>query len=1320
MSVTRAPFHLILSAGSTGQIDGLVNLATAINTDLNCAGDLTIAPASYINGNGNFILSSGGILRIGSSNGITKSAISGNIQVTGSRTYTSGANYEYNGTAAQVTGNGLTQNTPANLTINNSNGVTLSGVTTISGLLAITSGILNISGNNLTAGSLTGSGGITASGGTRTLTIGSDGTTPAAYSGKIDNGTATSVAVIKTGSGTMTLSGVNSYTGTTTISGGVLQLGAADPISNSSNIILNGGSLRSGAVSGYSETLGTLTLTGNSVIALGTGSHSLTFAPSSSQSWTTGKILTITGWRGTWDGTSGTEGKVFAGSAISGLTADQVGQIRFENEYGASFPANILSTGELVPNTTGNITVTYNSSSTFTAPACVTSVTVGAWGGGGKGSTLTAIGKGGGGGGGAYSAGNVTVIPGNTYTVTVGTGSTGTGPGGDSWFGSISTIMAKGGSSVLNNIITGATGGLASACIGTTKYSGGNGANAASNYGGGGGSSAGTGANGNTGSTYIGGIAPAGGGNGGNGRSGTSGSGSIGFVPGGGGGGAFKSNLYTPCTGGAGANGKVIVIYTATVPTIIPGSNPVVCLGTATADLPYSNPTGCPDQYSIDYDAAANAAGFTDVVNGSLGVSPIVLTIPAGAEAATYNGILTVKNSASGLGSNGYAIGVTLNGPQGSLAGNAICTGGTGQFTFTSTSGTGPFTLTIDGQNYSGVTSGTPFNANPNPAVTTNYTLTSITDAADGCVRTSGIAGASATITVAYQWTGAIDSDWGKTGNWSCNFIPTSLTNTLIPSDAANMPVITSPDAVCNNLIIEGTLTIGSGGMLTAAMITSAGTFTIDPSGKATISTLVNNGTLNLNSNSPSGIFSLMMDSYSGSGTANVQLFLTGGGYSGNFNWHLVAVPVDGLSKTYFTDINAYNLMAYNDSRVVTSDKNGWSWHDGYGGNPDIPAGGGFSTLSYGHGYNFYSETDATVNFTGMPSLGTTLGTASLQYSGSTPNNPIYGLNLLGNSITCSIDWNNVMLSGPVSSTVYYVIAQKWSSYNVLVGGTNGATKDIPPLQGFFVQATGTGASIDLTAAKEHSGQPRYKKSGMAQDTGNEGKNPPKLKLELTGTKGTSDETIVWFNNDATQGFDNKYDGYKIFYSGDRSGQLFSIMGGKSYVINGIPLPDDYSIVPLGIKISQAGNYSLVEKDFLAPEGYDIWLADKYNNNLAVNLKNTLQYSFYSDTGTFSDRFFLRISSLSSGTKYQELSYKQFNIYGSDGMINIVPLNSTEDFPEGEVKVFDLMGRIVKQVANIEWNAGTIVQIPLNDQHGIYIVEVTSGVIKQVGKVFLE
>ena len=86
--------------------------------------------------------------------------------------------------------------------------------------------------------------------------------------------------------------------------------------------------------------------------------------------------------------------------------------------------------------------------------------------------------------------------------------------------------------------------------------------------------------------------------------------------------------------------------------------------------------------------------------------------------------------------------------PQGSLSGNTICSGGTGQLTFTSSAGTGPFTLVISGVTYNNVVSGTPFNATPDPSVTTSYTLTSITTDVSSCARTSGIAGPSATITV--------------------------------------------------------------------------------------------------------------------------------------------------------------------------------------------------------------------------------------------------------------------------------------------------------------------------------------------------------------------------------------------------------------------------------------------------------------------------------------------------------------------------------------------------------------------------------------------
>jgi len=159
----------------------------------------------------------------------------------------------------------------------------------------------------------------------------------------------------KLGSGKLTLSGNNTYTGATKIYAGTLELGAADRISNSSNIRLIGGTLSTGSSTGYNETVGTLQLEENSIINLCTGSHSLNFSASNGVSWTSGKTLTITGWSG-GSGSSGTAGRIFVGSDASGLTAEQLSQITFAGIG----EAKILSTGEIVPKgifqskTTGN------------------------------------------------------------------------------------------------------------------------------------------------------------------------------------------------------------------------------------------------------------------------------------------------------------------------------------------------------------------------------------------------------------------------------------------------------------------------------------------------------------------------------------------------------------------------------------------------------------------------------------------------------------------------------------------------------------------------------------------------------------------------------------------------------------------------------------------------------------------------------------------------------------------------------------------------------------------------------------------------------
>ena len=114
------------------------------------------------------------------------------------------------------------------------------------------------------------------------------------------------------------------------------------------------------------------------------------------------------------------------------------------------------------------------------------------------------------------------------------------------------------------------------------------------------------------------------------------------------------------------SNGQVSTGYsftitvTAPVPTItLTVANPSVVQGTTSANITYSATTGTPTTYSINYNAAAESAGFLDVTGIALG-SPIIAVVPSGAPIAIYNGTLTVNN---GQESSGYAITITVTAP---------------------------------------------------------------------------------------------------------------------------------------------------------------------------------------------------------------------------------------------------------------------------------------------------------------------------------------------------------------------------------------------------------------------------------------------------------------------------------------------------------------------------------------------------------------------------------------------------------------------------------------------------------------------------------
>jgi len=101
----------------------------------------------------NLVLNSGATLMTANTAGIASTGTSGSIQ-TKTRTFSSGANYTYNGTAAQVTGvftTAPTAKTVNNLTINNNNaaGVTLSQAESVNGVMTLTNGLLTTTTTNL-------------------------------------------------------------------------------------------------------------------------------------------------------------------------------------------------------------------------------------------------------------------------------------------------------------------------------------------------------------------------------------------------------------------------------------------------------------------------------------------------------------------------------------------------------------------------------------------------------------------------------------------------------------------------------------------------------------------------------------------------------------------------------------------------------------------------------------------------------------------------------------------------------------------------------------------------------------------------------------------------------------------------------------------------------------------------------------------------------------------------------------------------------------------------------------------------------------------
>lgn len=136
---------------------------------------------------------------------------------------------------------------------------------------------------------------------------------------------------------------------------------------------------------------------------------------------------------------------------------------------------------------------------------------------------------------------------------------------------------------------------------------------------------------------------------------------------------------------------------------------------------------------------------------------------------------------------------------------------------------------------------------------------------------------------------------------------------------------------------------------------------------------------------------------------------------------------------------------------------------------------------------------------------------------------------------------------------------------------------------------------------------------------------PDLLRMEVQGNN-AADETVIYFDPTATDGFSTANDGVKILATSPGIPSIFTIADNQNLAINSMAnLAQDRS-VPLGVFIQTGGQYNLVATDFssFAPSAM-IYLEDAVAGTMQ-NLRVNNTYSVQLAPGTYNNRFFLHIS----------------------------------------------------------------------------------------------
>ena len=349
---------------------------------------------------------------------------------------------------------------------------------------------------------------------------------------------------------------------------------------------------------------------------------------------------------------------------------------------------------------------------------------------------------------------------------------------------------------------------------------------------------------------------------------------------------------------------------------------------------------------------------------------------------------------------------------------------------------------------------------------------------------------------------------------------------------------------------------------------------------------------INLQSNAINGTGTFVDKGTFTSTSATVQQYLSAGR-----NWY-ISSPVDSAMRSAISTAN--QVVSYNEANAT--------WETQSANSQLLPM----------KGYIAVSPTGGNITFIGT--LNT--GEKSIMLGRHTGVNK-EGFHLDANPYPSYVNFSSATRTN-LSSTMWYR-TQNGSNYvfdtfNAQIGiGTSNnnndliqVTGDIAPMQAFWVRALAGGGLLtfsnsmrlhrDQTIATNRLKLPAQ--NGLLQQI---------LRLQVSNGV-TRDETILLFNPNATNGYDD-YDSPKMSNSNSLIPEIFTIINQERIVINGLNSVVGNSELPLGFTTGESNTFIIKATEIKNVDNdMEILLRDN-ELNFETNLIATSSYIFFVESG---------------------------------------------------------------------------------------------------------